>query len=58
MAEDFGALSNDAPEGVDLDESLMLMIEPASHDLKDCQACEVVNELLWSAVNARLKESK
>lgn len=41
------------PRGVE-DESLMLMIERIAA-LTNRKECEVVNELLWSAVNARLK---
>jgi hypothetical protein len=43
------------PRGVE-DESLMLMIERIAA-LTNRKECEVVNELLWSAVNARLKSN-
>lgn len=44
------------PRGVE-DESLMLMIERIA-GLTGQKECAVVNDLLWSAVNARLKGLK
>lgn len=43
------------PRGVE-DESLMLMIERIAK-LKGQKECAVVNDLLWSAVNSRLRAS-
>ena len=44
------------PRGVE-DESLMLMIERITR-LTGQKECVVVNDLLWSAINARLRTSK
>jgi hypothetical protein len=48
-------LAERRPRGVE-DESLMLMVERIAA-LTNRKECEVVNELLWSAVNARLKSA-
>jgi hypothetical protein len=43
------------PRGIE-DERLMLMIERIA-DVTGAKECQVVNELLWSAVNSRLRGS-
>lgn len=41
------------PRGTE-DEGLMLMIERIA-DVTGAKECEIVNELLWSAINERLR---